>query len=232
MSIVGGEYAASLEHSKRVCGMCRALCSLSVSSTASSGLGAGNACKELAAESAVWRESPLHASTASEALGPGAALHQGAPLYALVSLWHAHAACCVLQEVIVVEDENGQIVRETMKDNDVLTQYKNMRETLVYLSNLDHDDTERQMLERLRAQMAGQWTWNGLNTLCWAIGSISGSMAVRTCGFGGYPVGSSWRFVTLGAFNGSMSTGAGTVPHPLPSCSAIGSSKACCDGHL
>jgi hypothetical protein len=26
--------------------------------------------------------------------------------------------------------------------------------------------------------MAGQWTWNGLNTLCWAIGSISGSMAV------------------------------------------------------
>jgi exportin-1 len=95
---------------------------------------------------------------------------------------------CVLQEVIVVEDENGQIVRETMKDNDVLTQYKNMRETLVYLSNLDHDDTERQMLERLRAQMAGQWTWNGLNTLCWAIGSISGSMAVRICavwGIGG-----------------------------------------------
>ena len=79
----------------------------------------------------------------------------------------------------MVEDENGNIVRETMKDNDVLTQYKNMRETLVYLSNLDHDDTERQMLERLRAQMAGSWTWNGLNTLCWAIGSISGSMAVR-----------------------------------------------------
>jgi exportin-1 len=84
--------------------------------------------------------------------------------------------------VIVVEDENGNIVRETMKDNDVLTQYKNMRETLVYLSNLDHDDTERQMLERLRAQMAGSWTWNGLNTLCWAIGSISGSMAVRGLG--------------------------------------------------
>jgi exportin-1 len=82
------------------------------------------------------------------------------------------------EEVIVVEDDNGNIVRETMKDNDVLTQYKNMRETLVYLSNLDHEDTESQMLQRLREQMAGQWTWNGLNTLCWAIGSISGSMAV------------------------------------------------------
>lgn len=31
---------------------------------------------------------------------------------------------CNLQEVIVVEDENGNIVRETMKDNDVLAQYK------------------------------------------------------------------------------------------------------------
>jgi exportin-1 len=33
------------------------------------------------------------------------------------------------------------------------------------------------MLEKLRLQMAGQWTWHGLNTLCWAIGSISGTMA-------------------------------------------------------
>ncbi|MEW5316465.1 MAG: hypothetical protein WDW38_007837 [Sanguina aurantia] len=82
------------------------------------------------------------------------------------------------EEVIVVEDENGNIVRETMKDNDVLAQYKSMRETLIYLCHLDHDDTESQMLDKLRVQQqAGQkWTWQALNTLCWAIGSISGSM--------------------------------------------------------
>eukprot|EP00882_Tetradesmus_deserticola_P001199 GHRQ01001297.1.p1 GENE.GHRQ01001297.1~~GHRQ01001297.1.p1 ORF type:complete len:1084 (+),score=646.45 GHRQ01001297.1:232-3483(+) len=80
------------------------------------------------------------------------------------------------EEVIVVEDENGNIVRETMKDNDVLMQYRTMRETLIYLSHLDYEDTELQMLEKLRGQMSGSWTWNGLNTLCWAIGSISGSM--------------------------------------------------------
>ncbi len=28
------------------------------------------------------------------------------------------------EEVLIVEDENGNIVRETMKDNDVLIQYK------------------------------------------------------------------------------------------------------------
>ncbi len=53
----------------------------------------------------------------------------------------------------MVEDENGNIVRETMKDNDVLAQYKSMRETLVYLCHLDYDDTEHQMLDKLRLQV-------------------------------------------------------------------------------
>nr|XP_043627254.1 protein EXPORTIN 1A-like [Erigeron canadensis] len=81
------------------------------------------------------------------------------------------------EEVLIVEDENGNIVRETLKDNDVLIQYKIMRETLVYLTHLDHNDTEKQMLKKLSKQLNGEdWTWNNLNTLCWAIGSISGSM--------------------------------------------------------
>ncbi|KAF8412892.1 hypothetical protein HHK36_000864 [Tetracentron sinense] len=101
------------------------------------------------------------------------------------------------EEVLIVEDENGNIVRETMKDNDVLVQYKVcaafifgmiamvdqssmlqiMRETLIYLAHLDHEDTEQQMLKKLSKQLTGEdWTWNNLNTLCWAIGSISGSM--------------------------------------------------------
>ena len=53
----------------------------------------------------------------------------------------------------MVEDENGNIVRETMKDTDTLARYKTMHETLVYLSHLDHDDTESQMLEKLRLQV-------------------------------------------------------------------------------
>ncbi|KAG6506306.1 hypothetical protein ZIOFF_031629 [Zingiber officinale] len=81
------------------------------------------------------------------------------------------------EEVLIAEDENGNIVRETMKDIDVLVQYKIMRETLIYLSHLDHEDTEQQMLKKLNKQLSGdEWSWNNLNTLCWAIGSISGSM--------------------------------------------------------
>ena len=58
-----------------------------------------------------------------------------------------------MPQVIVVEDENGNIVRETMKDTDTLARYKTMHETLVYLAHLDHDDTETQMLEKLRLQV-------------------------------------------------------------------------------
>ncbi|KAH7932765.1 hypothetical protein HPB49_002391 [Dermacentor silvarum] len=81
------------------------------------------------------------------------------------------------EEVIVVENEQGEVVREFMKDTDAIQLYKNMRETLVYLTHLDYLDTERIMTEKLHFQVNGQeWSWKNLNTLCWAIGSISGAM--------------------------------------------------------
>ena len=40
-----------------------------------------------------------------------------------------------------------------MKDTEVIAQYKMMRETLVYLTHLDYDDTEQIMLEKLNAQV-------------------------------------------------------------------------------
>jgi len=82
------------------------------------------------------------------------------------------------EEVLIVEDENGDIVQETMKDIDIIVQYKTMKDTLVYLTHLNTDDTENIMLEKLNHQVDGtQWSRNNLNTLCWAVGSISGAMA-------------------------------------------------------
>ena len=82
------------------------------------------------------------------------------------------------EEVIIVEDENGEVIREQLKDVDAIQLYKSMRETLIYLTNLDCDDTEQIMLQKLQAQVDGsEWSWNNLNTLCWAIGSISGAMS-------------------------------------------------------
>jgi len=83
------------------------------------------------------------------------------------------------EEVLIVEDENGDIVRETTKDTDVIAQYKTMRDTLVYLTHLNCEDTESIMLSKLSDQVRieSQFDWNTLNTLCWAIGSISGAMS-------------------------------------------------------
>jgi exportin-1 len=81
------------------------------------------------------------------------------------------------EEVLVVENEQGEVVREFMKDTDAINLYKNMRETLVYLTHLDYVDTENIMTEKLHNQINGtEWSWKNLNTLCWAIGSISGAM--------------------------------------------------------
>ncbi|XP_037047056.1 exportin-1 [Bradysia coprophila] len=80
------------------------------------------------------------------------------------------------EEVLIVENENGEVVREFMKDTNAINLYKNMRETLVFLTHLDYADTEHIMTEKLTNQVNDtEFSWKNLNTLCWAIGSISGA---------------------------------------------------------
>eukprot|EP01125_Pyxidicula_operculata_P012373 TRINITY_DN4063_c0_g1_i2.p1 TRINITY_DN4063_c0_g1~~TRINITY_DN4063_c0_g1_i2.p1 ORF type:complete len:1062 (-),score=182.79 TRINITY_DN4063_c0_g1_i2:21-3074(-) len=82
------------------------------------------------------------------------------------------------EEMIIVEDENGQLIRERVPDGAATALYKEMRQTLILLTHLDYDDTQNIMTEKLQAQIDGyEWSWNKLNTLCWAIGSISGVFA-------------------------------------------------------
>lgn len=79
---------------------------------------------------------------------------------------------------MIVENEEGEIVREFMKESDTIVLYKSMRELLVYLTHLDVSDTEGILTEKLQKQVDGsEWSWQNLNTLCWAIGSISGAMS-------------------------------------------------------
>lgn len=82
------------------------------------------------------------------------------------------------EEVLIVENDEGEIVREVMKESDAMVMYKSMRTVLVYLTHLDPMDTENIMTDKLTRQVDGsEWGWNPLNTLCWAIGSISGAMS-------------------------------------------------------
>eukprot|EP00043_Microstomoeca_roanoka_P007734 m.74794 g.74794 ORF g.74794 m.74794 type:complete len:1091 (+) comp13950_c3_seq3:137-3409(+) len=82
------------------------------------------------------------------------------------------------EEVLIVEVD-GEPVREFAKDTDGIELYKAVRITLVYLTHLDPDDTNHIMRAMLARIVEGShYTWHNLNTLCWAIGSISGTMTV------------------------------------------------------
>ncbi|KAL9602240.1 MAG: hypothetical protein Q9219_001964 [cf. Caloplaca sp. 3 TL-2023] len=85
------------------------------------------------------------------------------------------------EEVLIVENDEGEIVREFVKESDTIQLYKTTRECLVYLTHLDVVDTENIMSDKLARQVDGsEWSWPNCNTLCWAIGSISGAMNEET----------------------------------------------------
>jgi exportin-1 len=85
------------------------------------------------------------------------------------------------EEVLVVENDEGEIVREFVKESDTIQLYKSTRECLVFLTHLDVIDTEQIMSDKLARQVDGsEWSWANCNTLCWAIGSISGAMNEET----------------------------------------------------
>lgn len=81
------------------------------------------------------------------------------------------------EEVLISENEDGEIVRVVYKESDTITLYKSLRDVLVYLTHLDVADTRDIMLEKLDRQVDdSEWSWHNMNVLCWAIGSISGAM--------------------------------------------------------
>lgn len=81
------------------------------------------------------------------------------------------------EEVLIVENDEGEIVREFVRESDTIQLYKSMREVLVYLTHLNVVDTEQIMNDKLARQIdESEWSWHNINTLCWAIGSISGTM--------------------------------------------------------
>ncbi|KAA8593140.1 hypothetical protein FQN60_018595 [Etheostoma spectabile] len=128
----------------------------------------------LAAE--LYRESPFSTSSTPLLSDVPPRRHLYLPVLSQVRLLMV-SRMAKPEEVLVVENDQGEVVREFMKDTDAINLYKNMRETLVYLTHLDYADTERIMTEKLHSQVNGtEWSWRNLNMLCWAIGSISGAM--------------------------------------------------------
>ena len=63
-------------------------------------------------------------------------------------------SCCVVFQVLIVENDEGEVVREFLKESDTIVLYKQMREVLVYLTHLDVTDTETILVEKLAKQVS------------------------------------------------------------------------------
>ncbi|KAJ1607688.1 putative exportin 1 [Cryptosporidium canis] len=99
------------------------------------------------------------------------------------------------QEVyIAIDPETGEVTRENIPDTDEISLYKSLREILIYLSNLGQNYMEKIILQLLQEEFdivclncgvictcnssfGNQWNPIKLNRLCWAVGSISGSLS-------------------------------------------------------
>jgi len=78
------------------------------------------------------------------------------------------------EEVLIRENENGQIVRETVYDTESSEIYKKSKKALLFLANIDKEVTKEIILKKL-TQIAIPYMWNRtiLKSICWTIGSIS-----------------------------------------------------------
>ncbi|KAH8741383.1 exportin 1 [Cryptosporidium ryanae] len=99
------------------------------------------------------------------------------------------------QEVyIAIDPETGEVSRENIPDTDEISLYKTLREILIYLSNLGQNYMEKIIMQLLQEEFeslcvncgiscscntnnGNQWNPIKLNRLCWAVGSISGTLS-------------------------------------------------------
>ncbi|KAH7878320.1 armadillo-type protein [Lentinula edodes] len=76
------------------------------------------------------------------------------------------------EEVLVVENEEGEVVREYLQETDTIVLYKSMRELMVCLNHFGIVDVEIILTQKMAAHIDGsEWSWGNSNTICWAVGN-------------------------------------------------------------
>lgn len=81
------------------------------------------------------------------------------------------------EEVVIVENENGEVVSITMQDVEALEMYADVREALWFFTRLDPADTVNILVALMARQRdMSEWSFRNINTLCWSVGSVAGAL--------------------------------------------------------
>lgn len=80
-------------------------------------------------------------------------------------------------DIKITIDEEGEVEEEHVEDTEQNNLYERLRETLIYVTNIDAPSMSKIIQIRLDSiKSDSQPRLEHLNKLCWALGSISGCM--------------------------------------------------------
>jgi len=83
------------------------------------------------------------------------------------------------EEIIIIEGEDGKIVREKQRGTIDQDLFSTIRQVLLALTKIDVDDTLNALVELLQ-QVQYSYSNEVYNSMCWSIGAISGSLNNET----------------------------------------------------
>jgi exportin-1 len=83
-------------------------------------------------------------------------------------------------DVLLIENEQGEISREFIKQSDTTALSKSMRQVFSLLTSLDPVSIHSMIhdkINQLQFLSANSWSWDELFRVCWAVGSVSGAIS-------------------------------------------------------
>jgi exportin-1 len=81
------------------------------------------------------------------------------------------------EEVLITENEDGEVVLERMDETELISHYHEMKETLFHIACIDIKGISTFLIEEAqKLQKSEYWLREKLNKICWAVGAISETM--------------------------------------------------------
>ncbi|KRX01384.1 Armadillo-type fold [Pseudocohnilembus persalinus] len=78
---------------------------------------------------------------------------------------------------VLIKVEDGDVVKEEVKDTENQSMYQTLKQLMINLTKLDEEVTQQILVDKFDKLMDGsEWSWDNCNSLCWAVGSISGTL--------------------------------------------------------
>ncbi len=80
-------------------------------------------------------------------------------------------------KVLISTDENGSAIKVVIENTENNSLFETMKDLMISLSKLNWENTRYVIEERMEKIMDGsEFSYENLNCLCWAAGSISGTL--------------------------------------------------------